>query len=54
MHQRVVLKTILKFTLKFTLKQLRHVSVQSVTPSSGSALLVLATVTVVKIAHYST
>jgi hypothetical protein len=38
-----------KFTLKFTLKQLRHVSVQS--PSSGSALFVLAKVTVVKIAN---
>jgi len=40
-------KTILKFTLKLTLKQLRHVSVQS----SGSAFLVLAKVTVVKIAN---
>jgi phage-related protein len=39
MHQWIVLKTILKFTLKFTLKQLRHVSVQSVTPSSGRALI---------------
>jgi hypothetical protein len=45
--QVIVLKTILKFALKFTLKQLRHVSVQS--PSSGSALLELAKVTVVKI-----
>jgi hypothetical protein len=45
------LKTILKFTLKLALKQLRHVSVQSVTPPSGSALLVLAKITVVKIAN---
>jgi len=42
MHKWIVLKTILIFTLKLTLKQLRHVSVQSFTPSSGSALLVLA------------
>jgi hypothetical protein len=47
MHKLIVLKTILKFTLKLTLKQLRHVSVQSL--SSGSALFVLAKVTVVKI-----
>jgi hypothetical protein len=47
MHKWAVLKKILKFTLKFTLKQLRHVSVQSL--SSGSALLELAEVTVVKI-----
>jgi hypothetical protein len=44
------LKNNFKFTLKLTIKQPRHVSVQSVTPSSGSALLVLAKVTVVKIA----
>jgi hypothetical protein len=45
---------VLKLILKFTLKQLRHVSVLSVTPSSGSALFVLAKVTVVKIANYGT
>jgi hypothetical protein len=45
------LKKIFKFTLKLTLKQLRHVSVQSVTPSSGTALRVLAKVIVVKIVH---
>jgi hypothetical protein len=39
MHQWVVLKAILKFALKFTLKQLRHVSVQLHTPSSGSVLI---------------
>jgi hypothetical protein len=43
MHKRIALKRILKFTLK----QLRHVSVQS--PSSGSVLVELAKVTVVKI-----
>jgi hypothetical protein len=42
----------IKFTLKLTLKQLRHVSVQSPS-SSGSALLVLAKATVVKIANYT-
>jgi hypothetical protein len=45
------LKNNFKFTLKLTIKQLRHVSVQSVTPSSGSVLLVLAKFTVVKIAN---
>jgi hypothetical protein len=45
--QENCLKKNLKYTLKFTLKQLRHVSVQS--PSSGSALVELAKVTVVKI-----
>jgi hypothetical protein len=48
--QMIVLKT----TLKFTLKQLRHVSVLSVTPSSGSVLFVLAKVTLSKIANYGT
>ena len=43
MHKRIVLKRILKFTLK----QLLHVSMQ--TPSSGSALVELAEVIVVKI-----
>jgi hypothetical protein len=49
MHNSIVLKTISKFTLKLTLKQLQHVSVQS--PSSGSAVLELAKVTVVKITN---
>jgi hypothetical protein len=49
MHNWIVLKTILKFALKLTLKQLRRVLVQS--PSSGSVLLELAKVTVVKIAN---
>jgi hypothetical protein len=51
MYKWIVLKAILKFTLKLTLKQLQHVSVHS--PSSGSALLVLSKVTVVKIANYT-
>jgi hypothetical protein len=46
--------TVLKTILKFTLKQLRHVSVQSVTPSTGGAIFVLAKVTLVKIANYGT
>ena len=37
MRKWIVFKTVLRFTLKLTLKQLQHVSVQSVTPSSGSA-----------------
>jgi hypothetical protein len=39
---------VLKAILKFTLKQLRHLSVLSVTTSSGSALLVLAKITLFK------
>jgi hypothetical protein len=42
MHKRFVLKGVLKFTLK----QLQHVSLKS--PSSGSALYVLAKVTMLK------
>jgi hypothetical protein len=45
MHKRIALKGVLKFTLK----QLQHVSMQ--TPSSGSALLELAKVAVVKIVN---
>ena len=45
MHKRFALKRILKFTLN----QLRHVLVRS--PSSGSVLVELAKVTVVKIIH---
>ena len=37
-----------------TLKQLRHVSVLTVTSSSGSILLVFAKVTVVKLVNYGT
>jgi hypothetical protein len=44
-HKRIFLKTILKCTLKLTLKQLRRVSMQSL--SSGRALLELTKVTVV-------
>jgi hypothetical protein len=44
------LKNNFKIYIKINMKKLRHISVQSVTPSSGSALLVLAKVTVVKIA----
>jgi hypothetical protein len=42
MHKRIALKGVLKFTLK----RLQHVSVQS--PSSGSAILELAKVTILK------
>ena len=42
-------KNCFKIILKFTLKQLRHISVQS--PSSGSVLVDLAKVIVVKIIY---
>jgi hypothetical protein len=45
------LKNNFKIYIKINIKTVRHVSVLSVTPSSGSALFVLAKVTVVKIAN---
>jgi len=47
--QVIVLKTILKFYIKIA-----PTCFGAVTPSSGSALSVLAKVTLVKIANYST
>jgi hypothetical protein len=45
------LKNNFKIYIKIDLKQLRHVSVLSDTPPSGSALLALIKVAVVKIAN---
>jgi len=50
MYRLIVLKIISKFTLKYTIKT-DPTCFGAVTPSSGSALLVLAKVTVVKTAN---
>jgi hypothetical protein len=46
MHKRIVLKTVLEFTLKKA-----PTCYGAVTPTSGSAIFILAKVTVVKIVN---